>query len=98
MDEDVLGVNTPEIKELFALAQETEKNISESLKTNKPSLGGERYLNNKQVCDILHISPRCLQDYRDKGRISFYKLEGKIMFAEADIYKMLEENYNEAWE
>lgn len=47
MDEDVLGVNTPEIKELFDLAQETEKNISESLKTNKPSFGGERYLNNK---------------------------------------------------
>lgn len=98
IEDEILGVNTPEIKELFELARETEQNISESLRINKPSLEGERYLNNKQVCNILHISQRSLQDYRDKGRISFYKLEGKIMYAESDVYKMLEDNYNKAWE
>ena len=98
IDDDILGLNSPEIKELFELAHETERNITESLKNNKPSLEGERYLNNKQVCNILHISQRSLQDYRDKGRISFYKLEGKIMYAESDVYKMLEDNYNKAWE
>lgn len=98
IENEILGVNTPEIKELFELAHETEQNISDSLKINKPSLEGERYLNNKQVCNILHISQRSLQDYRDKGRISFYKLEGKIMYAESDVYKMLEDNYNKAWE
>lgn len=98
IDDDILGLNSPEIKELFELAHETERNITEGLKNNKPSLEGERYLNNKQVCNILHISQRSLQDYRDKGRISFYKLEGKIMYAESDVYKMLEDNYNKAWE
>lgn len=97
-DEDVLGKNSPEIKELLTLMQETEENIAESLKVNKPGLNGERYLNNKQVCDLLHISMRSLQDYRDKGRIAFYKLEGKIMYSESDIYKMLEDNYYKTWE
>lgn len=98
IDDDILGLNSPEIRELFELAHKTERNIAEGLKNNKPSLEGERYLNNKQVCNILHISQRSLQDYRDKGRISFYKLEGKIMYAESDVYKMLEDNYNKAWE
>ena len=98
IEEDVLGIHSPEIKELFSLAETTESNIEECIKTSKPSLNGERYLNNKEVCAILHISPRSLQDYRDKGKISFYKLEGKIIFAESDVYKMLEENYNKAWE
>lgn len=95
--EDVLGKHSPEIKELINLMQEADENIAESLKVNKPGLNGERYLNNKQVCDILHISMRSLQDYRDKGRIAFYKLEGKIMYAESDIYQMLEDNYYKAW-
>lgn len=98
IDEEVLGTNTPEIEELFSLAHETEKNMMESIKMSKTGLNGERYLNNKQVCDILHISMRSLQDYRDKRKISFYKLEGKIMYAESDVYKMLEDNYNKAWE
>lgn len=97
-DEDILGKNSPEIKELMGLVQETEDNIELSLKANKPGLNGERYLNNKQVCDLLHISMRSLQDYRDKGRIAFYKLEGKILYAESDIYKMLENNYYRTWQ
>ncbi|PXV57159.1 helix-turn-helix protein [Dysgonomonas alginatilytica] len=97
-NEDVLRDNSPEIKEILTLADEISENMEQSIKINKPSLNGERYLNNKQVCDILHISPRSLQDYRDKGRIAFYKLEGKILFSESDVYKMLEDNYNKSWE
>lgn len=97
-NEDVLRDNSPEIKEILTLADEIFENMEQSIKINKPSLNGERYLNNKQVCDILHISPRSLQDYRDKGRIAFYKLEGKILFAESDVYKMLEDNYYKSWE
>lgn len=97
-NEDVLGNNSPEIKEMLVLADEITENMEQSIKANKPSLNGERYLNNKQVCDMLHISPRSLQDYRDKGRIAFYKLEGKILFAESDILKMLEDNYYKSWE
>lgn len=97
-DEEILGKNSPEIKELMNLVQEAGENITESLRINKPGLNGERYLNNKQVCDFLHISIRTLQDYRDKGKIAFYKLEGKIMYSESDIYKMLEDNYYKTWE
>jgi len=58
-----------------------------------PLLQGEIYLTGEQVCDILHISKRTLQQYRDDGLIPFIKLERKILFRETDIFKVLEENY-----
>lgn len=58
-----------------------------------PLLKGEIYLSGEQVCEILHISKRTLQQYRDDGLIPFIKLERKILFRESDIINLLEDNY-----
>ncbi|MDM1347410.1 helix-turn-helix domain-containing protein [Myroides marinus] len=58
-----------------------------------PLLKGEIYLSGEQVCEMLHISKRTLQQYRDDGLIPFIKLERKILFRESDIRKVLEDNY-----
>lgn len=58
-----------------------------------PLLKGEIYLTGEQVCGMLHISKRTLQQYRDDGLIPFIKLERKILFRESDIVKVLEDNY-----
>ena len=50
-------------------------------------------LSGEQVCEMLHISKRTLQQYRDDGLIPFIKLERKILFRESDIIKVLEDNY-----
>lgn len=39
---------------------------------NRPVLGGERYLTDKEVSAQLKLSRRVLQDYRNEGRIFFY--------------------------
>ena len=59
-----------------------------------PLLKGKIYLSREQVCEMLHISKRTLQQYRDDGLIPFIKLERKILFRESDIMRVLEENYN----
>ena len=58
-----------------------------------PLLKGEIYLTGERVCEILHISKRTLQQYRDDGLMPFIKLQRKILFRESDIIKMLEDNY-----
>jgi len=58
-----------------------------------PLLKGEIYLSGEQVCEILHISKRTLQQYRDDGLLPFIKLERKILYRESDIGKVLEDNY-----
>lgn len=95
MMENVINHNSQEIKELFYVLDEATESLEES--NPKSVLDGEAFLNNRQVCEKLHISQRTLQDYRDRGYIAFYKLEGKILYAESDILKMLEDNYYKAW-
>lgn len=61
-----------------------------------PLFNGERFLSDKELSDLLRISRRCLQDYRDQGRISYIRLGGKILYKVSDIEKLLEDNYHEA--
>jgi len=71
--------------------------IEHVLKTHKPMFDGERYLTSEELCSILKISRRCLQDYRNNGVLSFIQLPGKILFRESDIRKVLEERLRPAY-
>lgn len=95
---DIIGNNSVVIKDMLSAIDEITSNLEIGVSALASSTSQERYLNNNQVCEMLHISQRTLQDYRDKGRISFYKLEGKILYKLSDIEKLLEDNYYKAWE
>ena len=94
---DILNKNSAEVKSLLSAMDEILDSVEYSINNARPLLNGEKYMDNKEVCELLHISQRTLQDYRDKGKIAFYKLEGKILYKESDVEKMLEENYYKAW-
>ena len=66
-------------------------------KNHRPTLGGERYLTDREVSEHLKVSRRALQDYRNGGRLPYYKLGGKNLYRESDIPKMLDTNYREAF-
>ena len=51
--------------------------IEYALKNNKPMFEGERYLTSEELCSILKISRRTLQDYRDGGIFPFYSTSGQ---------------------
>lgn len=72
--------------------------IEHVLKTHKPLFDGERYLTSEELCSILKISRRCLQDYRNNGVLPFIQLPGKILFRESDIKKILEERFRPAYD
>lgn len=67
------------------------------LKTHKPLFDGERYLTSEELCSILKISRRTLQDYRNNGFLPFIQLPGKILFRESDIRKVLKERLRPAY-
>lgn len=72
--------------------------IEHVLKTHKPLFDGERYLTSEELCSILKISRRTLQDYRNNGVLPFIQLPGKILFRESDIRKVLEERFRPAYD
>ena len=63
----------------------------------RPTLGGERFLTDKEVAARLKISQRTLHDYRSEGRISYFQLGGKILYAESQVEKMLKDGYKAAF-
>ncbi|MCD7930170.1 MAG: helix-turn-helix domain-containing protein [Tannerellaceae bacterium] len=65
--------------------------IENLTKNYRPVLGGERYLTDKEVANILKISRRSLQNYRNERRIPYCMLGGKILYRESDIQRLLDE-------
>lgn len=54
------------------------------------------WLDNQEVCQILSISPRTLQTYRDKGIIAFSCIRQKIYYRPEDVEKVLRSSYHKA--
>lgn len=67
--------------------------IKSALDNRTPTLGGEKYLTNRDVSELLHVSERTLQDWRDSGRIAYIQISGKVLYKESDVGRLLEENY-----
>ena len=59
----------------------------------KPQMNGERYYTTEEVCQMLKITKRTLQQYRDDGVIPFVALPGKMLYRESDLRAALEKNY-----
>ena len=67
--------------------------IESILKNYRPVMNGEIYLSGEDVCKLLHISKRTLQQYRDDNILPFIQIGGKIIYRETDILTVLEQNY-----
>lgn len=84
-------------KEILAYKQVLERLkecLVKVLKHYKPVMNGEIYLSGPQICKMLHISKRTLQQYRDDEILPFIQIGGKIIFKQSDILKTLEQNYS----
>ncbi len=53
----------------------------------------EIWVDNQDVCELLHISKRTLQHYRDSGKIPFSQVGAKIYYKASDIDDFLQSHY-----
>ena len=93
MEYETINKETPEMKQLISGIKEVSKRLREIAQTHRPLFGGEIYLTGREVCERLFVSPRTLQDYRDKGIIPYTQISGKILYRLSDINRILSENY-----
>jgi len=63
----------------------------------KPGAVQETYLDNKQFMEMLKISPRTAQTWRDEGKISFSQVGSKIYYKLSDVEKCMETYYNKSF-
>jgi hypothetical protein len=88
-----LNMAADDMQVVLSAIKSVSKRIKEVAQTYKPLFGGEHYLTGKEVCERLYISPRTLQDYRDKGIIPYTQFAGKILYKACDLEKLLKDNY-----
>lgn len=69
------------------------KRIKEVAQTHKPPFDSEHFLMCKDVREWLYISPRTLQDCRNKKIIPYTQFARKILYKTSDLKEMSEGNY-----
>ena len=74
----------------FAEIKEALAKLTSEIKTMKQSSPlDEQWLDNQDLCELLHVSKRTLQNYRDNGIIPFSQIGGKIYYKATDVEKLL---------
>jgi 3-methyladenine DNA glycosylase Tag len=61
----------------------------------KPSQ--ETFLDNQEFIQLMNISKRTAQTWRDEGKVSFSQIGSKIYYKMKDVEILLEKNYNKAF-
>ena len=54
------------------------------------------FLDNQEFLQLMHISKRTAQTWRDTGIISYSQIGSKIYYRMSDVQQLLDKNYKEA--
>lgn len=57
----------------------------------------EKWLDNQELMQLMKISKRTAQHYRDSGLISFSQVGNKIYYRLSDVEDLLKNHYNKAF-
>lgn len=92
-ENDVITMDTEDVAVLLQNMQKNSKWLSVFLESYSPPLDGERYLTDKEVSELLRVSRRTLQEYRNNRVLPFILLGGKVLYPESGLREVLETNY-----
>ena len=90
---NLLTNEAEEVIEQQQMIMQLRNRIEEILKNYRPVMNGEIYLSGEDLCKLLHISKRTLQQYRDDNILPYIQIGGKIIYKETDLMTILEQNY-----
>ena len=83
----------PRIDVMFQGLEKMERMLSELEDVPRSLFNGERFLTDEELSKVLRVSRRTLQEYRTFGVIPYYLVQGKALYKESDILKILEDSY-----
>lgn len=90
-----LGIDSHEMASISAKLDKLMAELTQLGKVNKQL--NDKWLTVDEVCKLLAISSRLLQNYRDQGLIAFSQIGHKIYIRAVDIEIFLMKNYREAF-
>ena len=85
-------LTSEQYNELVSRLDKLNSTIESNQKTSK-----ETFLDNQEFIQLMHISKRTAQTWRDEGKISFSQIGSKIYYKMKDVEVLLDKNYNKAF-
>ena len=95
---EIITKDNERVTRLFGSLDRMLSGIDRLVANHRPTLGGERFLTDKEVSTRLIVSRRTLQEWRTNGQIAYISLGGKVLYKESEIQKMLEKYHQKAWQ
>lgn len=95
---EIITKQDEQMVELFATSKRIVDGLDQLSESYRPTLNGERYLTDKELSERLKISRRTLQEWRNTGRVEYILIEGKVLYEESAIQRLLDRHYQKAWQ
>ena len=89
---EVITIQSEAFQELVKKMDEIQTKLTAKEKEPK-----EIWLDNQEFIQLLKISKRTAQHYRDTGMISFSQVGSKIYYRINDVEELLKKHYNKAF-
>lgn len=83
-------------KNEFDLLVEKLKKLTDVL-ADKQKNPEDTFLDNQEFMQLMNISKRTAQTWRDEGIISFSQIGSKIYYRMSDVQKLLDNNYKKSF-
>ena len=87
-DNNVITMDCESVAVLLQKMRKESKWLSDFLESYRPP-----YLTDKEVAELLRVSRRTLQEYRNNRILPFILLAGKVLYPESGLREVLEANY-----
>ena len=82
----------PHIAEILERLRRVNKILQKTETLVQSTLNNERFLTDEELSKILRVSRRTLQEYRSAGAIPYYLVQGKALYKESEIEKILNDS------
>lgn len=93
MAERIYTMGDDVIADALASMRKALRRASKLAEDYRPVMDGERYVTDRELSDILRVTRRTLQQYRNNGIIPYIQMGGKVLYRESDVEALLERNY-----
>ena len=64
------------------------------LLSRRNEIGGEKLLDNQDLCFLLRVSPRTLVRYRNSGLLPFKTINRRNFYLESDVHMFIREHFD----
>lgn len=67
----------------------------DKLISSRNEIGGERLLDNQDLCFLLKVSPRTLVRYRNSGLLLYKTIKRRNFYLESDVHQFIRDHFED---